>query len=231
MSFKYMKEFIDATDGRGGLHFEIESEAISKVLSQFNLENIPDPDMDFPGFGWADQWFAVEDEQIIGIPKDMGSLKRWICAFFEMYGGYPLADMMDPTGLPTLTDDTRTKIAKAIESNIDEIVSDMTWCKIVSIEASHEYGWEGQKTVYEDGDFDMAECISGAVLGDIVISLERAKEQAKEVGNGFLREIAFLTVHSTLHLLGYDHERSKEEDELQCRLQREIVENIEKRLA
>ena len=155
MSFKYMKEFLDATDGRGGLHFEIESETISKVLSQFDLENIPDPDMDFPGFGWADQWFAVEDEQIIGIPKDMESLKRWICAFFEMYGGYPLADIMDYSGLPSLTDETRTKIAKAIESNIDEIVSDMTWCKIVSIDASHEYGWEGQKTVYEDGDFDI----------------------------------------------------------------------------
>lgn len=81
--------------------------------------------------------------------------------------------------------------------------------------------------IYEDGNFELSECIECAVLGDIVISIERAKEQAKEVGNGFLREIAFLTVHSTLHLLGYDHERSKEEDELQCRLQREIVENIE----
>ena len=42
-------------------------------------------------------------------------------------------------------------------------------------------------------------------LGDIVISVERAKEQAKEVGNSTIREIAFLAVHSTLHLLGYDH--------------------------
>lgn len=81
--------------------------------------------------------------------------------------------------------------------------------------------------LYEDGDFDLSECIDGAVLGDIVISIERAKEQAKEIGNAFLREIAFLTVHSTLHLLGYDHELSEEEDELQCRLQREIVDSIE----
>ena len=81
--------------------------------------------------------------------------------------------------------------------------------------------------IYDDGNFDISECIDGAVLGDIVISIERAKEQAKEIGNGFLREIAFLTVHSTLHLLGYDHERSEEEDELQCRLQKEIVESIE----
>lgn len=49
-------------------------------------------------------------------------------------------------------------------------------------------------------------------LGDIVISLERAKEQAEEFGHSFKREVAFLTVHSMLHLLGYDHERSDEED-------------------
>ena len=64
-------------------------------------------------------------------------------------------------------------------------------------------------------------------LGDIVISVERAAEQAKEVGNTFEREVAFLAIHSTLHLLGYDHERSPEEDEAQCAAQREIVSMIE----
>lgn len=64
-------------------------------------------------------------------------------------------------------------------------------------------------------------------LGDIVISIERAREQAREVGNTTLREIAFLAVHSTLHLLGYDHERSKEDDEAQCLAQREIMESFE----
>ncbi len=81
--------------------------------------------------------------------------------------------------------------------------------------------------LYEDGDFDIGECITSAMLGDIVISVERAREQAKEIGNSFIREVAFLAIHSTLHLLGYDHERSKEEDEEQCRLQREIIEKVE----
>ena len=64
-------------------------------------------------------------------------------------------------------------------------------------------------------------------LGDIVISLERAHEQSREVGNTFLQEIAFLTVHSMLHLLGYDHERSPEDEEDQCRRQRKIVSTLE----
>ncbi len=81
--------------------------------------------------------------------------------------------------------------------------------------------------IYEGGNFDAQECESVAMLGDIVISLERAREQAAELGNSFLYEVAFLTVHSTLHLLGYDHERSKEDDELQCRLQKEIIQTIE----
>ena len=64
------------------------------------------------------------------------------------------------------------------------------------------------------------------MLGDIVISLERAEAQAEEYGHNFEREVAFLTVHSMLHLLGYDHVNSEEEELDMRRRQTAIMEML-----
>lgn len=63
-------------------------------------------------------------------------------------------------------------------------------------------------------------------LGDIVLSLERAKEQATEFGHSFEREVAFLTAHSVLHLLGYDHETGEEDEKIMRKKQNEIMEAL-----
>lgn len=59
-------------------------------------------------------------------------------------------------------------------------------------------------------------------LGDIMICLDRAKEQALEYGHSLSRELAFLAVHGVLHILGYDHMDAQEEEIMRER-QREIL--------
>lgn len=66
-----------------------------------------------------------------------------------------------------------------------------------------------------------------AVLGDIVISLEKAYAQADEYGHSPERETAFLCVHSVLHLLGYDHETSEEDERDMFARQEEILKKLE----
>lgn len=58
----------------------------------------------------------------------------------------------------------------------------------------------------ENGEYDTNMDTGAKMLGDIVISIEHAYEQAEKYGHSLQREIGFLTVHSLLHLLGYDHE-------------------------
>lgn len=61
------------------------------------------------------------------------------------------------------------------------------------------------------------------VLGDIYISIDKAKDQAKEYGHSLKRELCFLTTHGFLHLMGYDH-MIKEDEEEMFSLQEEILE-------
>ncbi|MBQ7760767.1 MAG: rRNA maturation RNase YbeY [Clostridia bacterium] len=79
--------------------------------------------------------------------------------------------------------------------------------------------------MYDDIN-DIDDALTPVPLGDVVISLERAYLQGHHIGHSFYHEVAFLTVHSILHLLGYDHETSKEDEKDMVRRQKEIMEII-----
>lgn len=72
-------------------------------------------------------------------------------------------------------------------------------------------------------DFDTPE--TTVMLGDIIISYEKAVSQADEYGHSLKRELCFLCCHSALHLLGYDHETEEERNEMEQK-QKEILERL-----
>lgn len=82
------------------------------------------------------------------------------------------------------------------------------------------------KDVYLKNEFHQSDMDNeNLVLGDIAISLERAKEQSEEFEHSFLREVCYLTVHSVLHLLGYDHMKEDEKSIMRNR-EEEILKNF-----
>jgi probable rRNA maturation factor len=79
------------------------------------------------------------------------------------------------------------------------------------------------KDVYLNYEFDQSDLFEGRlIIGDVAISLEKAKEQSAEFGHSFTRECAYLTVHSILHLLGYDH-MEEEQKKLMRKREEEIL--------
>ena len=64
------------------------------------------------------------------------------------------------------------------------------------------------------------------ILGDIYISIDKAKSQSQEYNHSLLRELSFLAVHGMLHLLGYDHMK-KEDEEVMFKLQEEILDEMD----
>lgn len=66
----------------------------------------------------------------------------------------------------------------------------------------------------EDMDDENAEGEGRHLLGDLIISIDKAHEQGEEYGHGLEREMAYLTVHGCLHILGYDHMEDEEKAEM-----------------
>jgi len=82
------------------------------------------------------------------------------------------------------------------------------------------------RDVYMDYNFKTTDLDGeGLILGDIAISLERALQQSEEYNHSFFREVCYLSVHSVLHLLGYDHIEKIDKDKMRIR-EEKILNNI-----
>ena len=81
---------------------------------------------------------------------------------------------------------------------------------------------ENYNLTEEISDYDYDPELEAVYLGDMVLCADVAREQAEEYGHSLKREVAFLTAHSMLHLLGYDHMEPEEEAEM-FRRQKEIL--------
>ena len=95
-------------------------------------------------------------------------------------------------------------------------------------EINHQYRDKNEVTdvisfAMEDDELNLIHEDAPRTLGDIIISTERAEEQAGDYGHSYRRELLFLSLHGFLHLLGYDHMEEAEEKEMN-RTQDEILE-------
>lgn len=94
-----------------------------------------------------------------------------------------------------ITNDKGIRAINCASRNIDKATDVLSFPMFQLTPEQLPEDWEG----YLDPETNMCP------LGDMAISLERAIEQAKEFGHSTRREIGYLTIHSMLHLLGYDH--------------------------
>lgn len=133
-----------------------------------------------------------------------------------------------------ITDENKEKIIEAIEMTLEteEAVGDFE----VSVSFVTKEEIRQLNKIYRNVDsetdvlsfpMDDEEDMDGVImLGDIILSTEKIIEQAKEFGHSKERELIYLTVHSMLHLLGYDHLNDEEKEEMR-NMEKEVMRRLQ----
>ena len=119
----------------------------------------------------------------------------------------------------TLTDDEGIHIINKEYRDIDR-ATDVLSFPMLSYETPGDFSF-----LMDENDNDFNPDTGEAILGDIIISVDKVREQAEEYGHSELREFAFLITHSMLHLFGYDH-MEPEEAEVMENKQRQILDEL-----
>ena len=132
-----------------------------------------------------------EPENLDVPQEDVDVVRRAVLTVGELYG------VMDAEVSVTLTDDAHIHVLNRDYRGVDRPTDVLSFALTESEEPA------------------IIDAPCSVLLGDLVISLERAAAQAEEYGHSFLRELSFLTVHGMLHLLGYDHIEEKDRLEME----------------
>ena len=119
----------------------------------------------------------------------------------------------------TLTDNEGIHIINKEYRDIDR-ATDVLSFPMLSYETPGDFSF-----LMDENDDDFNPDTGEAILGDIIISVDKVREQAEEYGHSELREFAFLITHSMLHLFGYDH-MEPEEAEVMENKQRQILDEL-----
>lgn len=141
------------------------------------------------------------DQSVVKIDNEIKKLLKKACRttlLFEKFNHDAQVDI-------TIVDNPKIKEINKSERNIDRETDVLSFPLSV------------------DGNFDTDMSSGAYLLGDIVISAQKAIEQAELYGHSVMREFAFLCVHSMLHLLGYDHVTSKTDEKIMFEKQEEIL--------
>ena len=151
----------------------------------------------------------IENEQnSLELTDDLINAVELVCAkALESEGFYQEAQISI-----TFVDNDEIRKINNQHRNIDAVTDVLSFPML-------EFDEQGEAVAEFDFDDDQV------MLGDIVISLERAKEQSENYNHSLRREVAFLTAHSMLHLLGYDH-MTDEEEKVMFSKQENILEEL-----
>ncbi len=156
--------------------------------------------------------FCIEEECKVVFDFDYSALAEKVVSFCLDYMKFPYEAEVNLT----LTDNEGIHVINREYREIDR-PTDVLSFPMLSYSQSGDFAFLENE---EDDNFnpDTGE----AILGDIIISVDKVSEQAKEFGHTEKREFAFLIVHSMLHLFGYDH-MEPEEAKVMEELQRKIL--------
>lgn len=151
-------------------------------------------------------WIEWETEVL---PEDRDKLNGIVQKAVEAALDYEKVEVPCELSLTVVEEDVIREI-NLEQRNIDA-VTDVLSFPMLDYEEEEE-PWERVSRAFREGEIDPE--TEEVVLGDIVICYKRAMEQAEAYGHSIEREMAFLAVHSVLHLLGYDHMEEEEEKDM-----------------